>query len=643
MALSGSFTQTIKDSWKLIIEWSASQSIENNYSSVNVKVYLTGSYAIYSSSTNQGQLKIDGSAYNFSFNPSISGGQKKLLYSKTKNVYHNSAGEKSFAISGFVDMKVTLSGSYIGRVNYSGSGTLDDIPRASTMSGVPTQFDIDTAFGVGVQRADASFTHKVSMYLGTKYIGEWEGGPSISVSLDATRQNRIYEEIPNNLSATMTLKLATFKGTKQIGERTETTIVAKVPTNIAPYFSSIGHREDAPVVINSGIDLYIRTLSKIRIWFRDAVANKYATIKSYAIHINGKNYIGDAITTDIINKSGTLTITATVTDSRNRTFTRTLDIIVANYEEPNVQRVIPKRFENSSGDESQLGTFLGVDILGQVSSLKVGTTEKNTCTIRIYKKPKGYPTWSAIYNNTWSLSIMSTWGYYPGYLIDAAYDIRIEIEDKFNIVRIDRTLPTAIITGEFAKTGMSIGTTYRDGEGVLQLASPYGQNSEFPLINMSGGYVIYRDNTSLAGAISRAWLDTPDMGEVVIGPRSSSRTMKQFRVRAEKHSFEDGPIFNGSYNKNGNGYTKLPNDFIMVWGEVVYSASGNTGYIRVTLPMTLPNNIYNVVATPKYQSGAPLDVTITAQPTRSEIIFYVRSSGSKPTSDFRICYQVWGD
>ncbi|WP_130807641.1 DUF859 family phage minor structural protein [Senegalia massiliensis] len=641
--LSGSINNTFKDTWRLIAEWSATQNIEENYSLVTVNFYLTGDYAIYASSRNNGYITIDGSRYNFTANSSISAGQKKLLGSATKKVYHNNVGEKTFKIYASYDLKVTLSGTYIDTRHVEGNFRLNDIPRASTMSGVPESFDIDTAFGVGVQRADASFTHKVTMYLGTKYIGEWTGGPSISVSLDTTRQNRIYEEIPDATKATVTLKLTTYKGTKQIGDRTETTIVAKVPSDIKPYFSSIGHREDAPVVINSEIDLYIKTLSKIRIWFRDAVANKYATIKSYAIHINDKNYLGSAITTDLINKSGTLTITATLTDSRNRTFTRTLDITVANYAPPDIQKVVPKRYLNSSGTEDGMGTYLGVDILGQVSSLKVGTIEKNTCTIRIYKKPKGYPTWSAIYNNTWSLSIMSTWGYYPGYLIDAAYDIRIEVEDKFNIVRVDRILPTAIITGELAKTGMSIGTTYREGEGVLQLASPYGQNDEFPLINMSGGYVIYRDNTSLAGAISRAWLDTPDMGEVVIGPRSSSRTMKQFRVRAEKHSFEDGPIFNGSYNKNGNGYTKLPNDFIMVWGEVVYSASGNTGYIRVTLPMTLPNNIYNVVATPKYQSGAPLDVTITAQPTRSEIIFYVRSSGSKPTSDFRICYQVWGD
>lgn len=641
--LSGTIVNTFKNTWKLIAEWSATQNVGNNYSEVTVDFYLTGDYAIRASSTNNGYITIDGSRYNFTANSSISAGQKKLLKSVTKKVYHNNLGEKTFKIYASYDVKATLSGTYIGTRYVEDSFTLNEIPRSSTMSGVPTQFDIGTDFGVGVQRADASFTHKVTMYLGTKYIGDWEGGPSISVSLDATRQNRIYEEIPNNLSATMTLKLATFKGTKQIGERTETTIVAKVPTSIAPYFSSIGHREDAPVVINSGIDLYIKTLSKIRIWFRDAVANKYATIKNYAIHINGKNYIGDAITTDIINKSGTLTITATVTDSRNRTFTRTLDITVANYGPPNIQKVTPKRYENSSGTEDGMGTFLGVDILGQVSSLKVGTTEKNTCTIKIYKKPKGYPTWSRIYNNTWNLSIMSVWGYYEGYEIDKAYDIKVEVSDKFQTVVIDRILPTAIITGELAKTGMSIGTTYRDGEGVLQLASPYGQNSEFPLINMSGGYILYRDNTSLAGAISRAWLDTPDMGEVVIGPRASANKMRQFRVRAERHNFEEGPIYNGIRSGGLNGYTNILNNFLLQWGRVNYN-NGN-GYVYVTFPITFNSRQLGGVAIAEYNSGMGRDIIITVQKqTNSQMILYVKkANGSNPPESFDINFLVWGE
>lgn len=52
-------------------------------------------------------------------------------------------------------------------------------------------------------------------------------------------------------------------------------------------------------------------------------------------------------------------------------------------------------------------------------------------------------------------------------------------------------------------------------------------------IQFNHGYSIYVDNTGAGADDSRLWIDTPDGGQVVIGPRAGASWLTDFRVRTD--------------------------------------------------------------------------------------------------------------
>ncbi len=66
------------------------------------------------------------------------------------------------------------------------------------------------------------------------------------------------------------------------------------------------------------------------------------------------------------------------------------------------------------------------------------------------------------------------------------------------------------------------------------------------LINLQQGYAIFSDNQGCLGASSggttRLWIDGPNNGSIVLGPRSGDRYLEMLRVRVRKSRFE-GDVF----------------------------------------------------------------------------------------------------
>lgn len=65
--------------------------------------------------------------------------------------------------------------------------------------------------------------------------------------------------------------------------------------------------------------------------------------------------------------------------------------------------------------------------------------------------------------------------------------------------------------------------------GGLELNVPRGSGAKSLVFNE--GYVVYADNAGSGGANNRWWLDTPNLGEVVIGPRAGASLLGSFKVR----------------------------------------------------------------------------------------------------------------
>ena len=95
MALNGTNNITLdsRGQVKSMIEWSATQSINNNSSTITVKVYSYFQYAIYASAAADVIVNIAGQSQTVSrVIGSHPNGVKKLVATVTKTVQHDSEG-----------------------------------------------------------------------------------------------------------------------------------------------------------------------------------------------------------------------------------------------------------------------------------------------------------------------------------------------------------------------------------------------------------------------------------------------------------------------------------------------------------------------------------------------------------------------
>lgn len=124
MALSGTFGNTFRTGYRVQIDWSATQSIVNNQSTITLNFYLVSlgsSYTINSSATKDGFTSIGGTseAYSGAGLANLTGNQKKLLNQQVRTVTHNSNGTLSLDLVGSFDIEVTLGGTFYGTVSAS--------------------------------------------------------------------------------------------------------------------------------------------------------------------------------------------------------------------------------------------------------------------------------------------------------------------------------------------------------------------------------------------------------------------------------------------------------------------------------------------------------------------------------------------
>ena len=146
MALSGSFKGTYGKGWHIRTDWSATQNIADNTSTITCKHYLDcdNYYSIYIGNRSNTSV-IDGKSYTFD-SPSISndgnGAYSKHVGTTSRTISHNADGSKSFSMSTKFYLKATLSGVYVDSVSASsGTITLDKIPRQANITAAPNFTD----------------------------------------------------------------------------------------------------------------------------------------------------------------------------------------------------------------------------------------------------------------------------------------------------------------------------------------------------------------------------------------------------------------------------------------------------------------------------------------------------------------------
>ncbi|UGO51234.1 tail protein [Bacillus phage vB_BanS_Skywalker] len=228
MALSGSFGTDFSGNqygggYRLQVEWSATQNIANNTSTIMTRLYLISkgsSWTINSSASKYVEININGniSSNNIAGLASLGGNQKKEVFWHQVTVSHESDGTKGLNLYGRLDVNVTLSGVYYGKIDCSQWITLDTIPRSSTLTTAP---DItagrDHTFSIN--RYSSEFDHKVRLYVNEVLISELNGQTTGGTFQFTDAQvYTMYQQLNKTTSKSCRINLQTFRYGTYIGE-----------------------------------------------------------------------------------------------------------------------------------------------------------------------------------------------------------------------------------------------------------------------------------------------------------------------------------------------------------------------------------------------------------------------------------------
>lgn len=502
---SGSSYVNVGGHWRVVLEWSNTHDVTNNRSNVNVKVFWQGTsgYATTNTTaTKNGSVTINGTRYAFTSSAKISGAEKKLIHERSVWVGHDANGTKSIPISATFDMALTLEGVWRGSATTSLTANLGQIPRASSISLNKTTVNYGDVVRFTIGRASSSFRHNIYM--------DWNGTVERIWSNidwvvgDWTVPWAYISRIPNASSSWGTIRVETLSGSTVIGNssvRLNTNVPANVvPTVSAPSTGISGSGRDK--VINK----YVQNISKVAVSFTSA-GTYGSTIKSNSISIAGvSNHSGLSATSGVLKNSGSVRVTVSTTDSRNRTASRFVDISVHAYTPPSISMFTATR---TTGET--------VSIVRNVAWHPVGGS--NTSTIKVDKRVvKG--AWSNIRsdNGSGTVGTANVTFNNEGNNEATSYEFRVSVTDSFGYVaNSSTTVSTAGVPMSWGRKGMAAGKIYDEAIGGA----------------FQTGDAHFDGKVRFIGGIEAVPLpDAGDLNDVILGGvyHSSSRTINNPRA-----------------------------------------------------------------------------------------------------------------
>lgn len=454
MALSGSSYTQVGQHWRVVLEWSASQSISNNQSTITARLYwqsIDGYGTVSSSDTKSGNIVINGTTYPFSGAglARLSGAQKKLLHAATRTITHNADGTKSIGISGTFGMAVTLSGTHYGSRSVTLTANLNTIPRATKPS-LPSTVTMGDTVTINLPRASGNFTHNLSHDF---KVGSWTNiatgvGTSYLWTVPKTFANRL----PNVVSGMGRIRADTLNGSSTIGSAQSTNFVASIPdtAEFRPSISSVAISESV-----SGLAAhfggYVQGKSRLRV--QTTAAGAYSsTITTYKTTVANATYTSNPATTAVLPNSGTVPVAVTVTDSRGRTVSQTSNVTVIPYAAPSIKSFSVVRANSAGAEDPSHGTYAKARIKFSVAPVN----NKNTKSWSLQYKLQSASTWTnltagAVY--TYDGTYVSASGVLN---VDNAYDLRLTVSDYFSSASQVVKVGSAFTIMDFGASGRGI-------------------------------------------------------------------------------------------------------------------------------------------------------------------------------------------
>lgn len=448
-----------------------SVNVDGNYDLWTAKLTMYYKWNINSSATKYGSMWANGVLiWSGGVSVGISGGTKTLATVTNIKIPHDNNGGKHFDFSFSQELKVTLSGKYVGSVSASGGIDCDVIPRATKPYCSPASVYFGNSVTIKTPRASSDFGHVISYsYYDTNVQiadNQWNDEFKWTVPIS------LIDKMTNASQSYLTFKVDTYnRAGKYIGTN-YCRLDLLMPSGYEPTITGITYTNDDTTIANRfGTSTIIQGISKVKCNVSTSTKNG-ATITYYYNEIDGQILQGPNtwFVTQPIKSSGTVVLKSTVTDSRGQKATLSKNIVVTEWYSPTVKNVSAQRWNISTNKADDDGT--AVKITYSFSIAPVASKNDKTVVIQ-YKNGE---TWTTLvtYTNAYSGENKIYISSAGKFSTDNAYSFRVLVKDYFTtdgVAAYAAIVPSFKLL-DFSADGRGIGVGCKAESGKLKVDMP---------------------------------------------------------------------------------------------------------------------------------------------------------------------------
>lgn len=447
-----------------------SVNVDGNYDLWTATLTKYYKWNINSSATKYGSMWANG-VLIWSGGVTIGGSGTKTLATVTNiKIPHDSNGSKHFDFSFSQELKVTLSGNYVGSVSASGGIDCDVIPRATKPYCTPGTVKFGESVTIKTPRASSDFGHVItySFYDKTEQIADNQWNDEFRWTVPTS----LISKMPNASQFYICFRVDTYSRSGKFIGSNYCTLDVVLPSGYGPTVTGITYtNEDAAIAKRFGASTIIQGVSKVKCNVSTSTKNG-ATITYYQNEIDGQSIPGpnSFFTTQPLKSSGTVVLKSTVTDSRGQKATLSKNISVTQWWSPAVKNVSAQRWNVTSNKADDEGTAVKITYSFSIAPV----ANKNDKSVLIQYKNGETWTTLATYTDSYSSENKVYISSAGKFNIDNAYSFRVLVKDYFTTdgVASYAAIAPSFKLLDFSADGRGIGVGCKAEGGKLKVNMP---------------------------------------------------------------------------------------------------------------------------------------------------------------------------
>lgn len=460
MASSGSMYTSFARH-RLVFEWNiASQNVANNTSIITGHLYLqsmdsTGQ--VWMTNVNSGSMQINSTKKTFNATSTLNPNQKKLLFASNFTIPHDANGNGSFTMASTFNVDFVFNGIHYGNINVSGKATLNTIPRTSDVSVSKGTINMGDSVNINIARKSSSFRHTLRFLFGSDVVTIVDKTANTTVPF--TPPDWLLRQMPDKTSLWGTVTCDTYSGNTKIGTKSARMTINTVnDASYQPDILSITIKEEDTSITTAVGAVFLQSKSRFNVKVESS-SKRYSNISRTEILFGKQHWYNAQISGFSTDESGTLDVKATVWDTRGYSSSKTVQINVFPYKNPQINKFTAIRRHNAQEI---------VDIAFTGVTSPVGTA--NTMGYKLEYNSAKNPTWITIKSETnatqgaWTLTTSK-----DAIEIDQSYNFRLTVYDEMMNAISTQIVPVALVPMSWGSHGSSIGKVFEEGKEEFQV------------------------------------------------------------------------------------------------------------------------------------------------------------------------------